>query len=78
MFGRERKLCFAYGRRKMVLISRPRESGSGRQMLNMHGEIAVAETTAKDQQRVILLPFDHDNAVIRSSARVTIATFWIA
>ena len=47
-------------------------------ILNMHGEIAVAETTTKDQQRVLLPPFDHDKAAIRSSARVTIATFWIA
>ena len=30
MFGRERMLCFVYGRRKMVLISRSREKPLGR------------------------------------------------
>jgi hypothetical protein len=42
MFGRERMLCFVYGRRKMVLVSRPQESGSTRQYRSMGaGEITL-------------------------------------
>ena len=43
MFGRERMLCFVYGLRKMVLISRPRKSGSRRRIPSIRaGEIALA------------------------------------
>ncbi|WP_305321213.1 hypothetical protein [Bradyrhizobium sp.] len=55
-----------------------RDSGSGPSIAQQCEAVSpLQKTTAKDQKRA-LLPPDHDKAAIRSSARVTIATFWIA